>query len=160
MQIWETSNSQFYTTNFGIQILSFVQRISYQSFCNDECEILALKCVETASAPGSSRNSDVKPQHQQQQQQLTSTQEALDFSLKKTTQELAVGVASTTSKRSMDAHSPFTSSTASDLTQLLSDDCESSINSTSTLYALLHQFQIQKIKFIKTREKKKNSDLE
>ncbi|VBB32674.1 unnamed protein product [Acanthocheilonema viteae] len=47
--------------------------------------------------------------------------------------ESTVGVASTTSKQSTDAHSPFTSSTSSDLTQLLSDDCESSINSTSTL---------------------------
>ncbi|MCP9263496.1 PR domain zinc finger protein 1 [Dirofilaria immitis] len=102
----------------------YAQRINFPTFC-DYWKVptsKVLKCVETANAPGSSRNVEMKSQ---QQQQLTSSQEALDFSLKKSR--------STTSKCSTDAHSPFMSSTASDLTQLLSDDCESSINSTSTL---------------------------
>lgn len=67
--------------------------------------------------------------------------------------ESAVGVAITTSKRSTDAHSPFTSSTGSDLTQLLSDDCESSINSTSTLCAKFH-LRILMMKNKKLREKR------
>uniref|UniRef100_A0A0R3RQD2 PR domain zinc finger protein 1 n=1 Tax=Elaeophora elaphi TaxID=1147741 RepID=A0A0R3RQD2_9BILA len=116
----------------------YAQRINFPTFCEywKVPSPKVLKCVEAASAPGSSRNTELKPQQQQQQQQqqqLASSQEALDFSLKKVTKESTVGVASTTSKRSTDAHSPFTSSSGSDLTQLLSDDCESSVNSTSTL---------------------------
>ncbi|VDN01868.1 unnamed protein product [Thelazia callipaeda] len=70
-----------------------------------------------------------------QRQQLSSPHEALDFSIKKVTQqgESSLGTSTTAPKRSRDVHSPFTSSTSSDLTQLLSDDCESSINSTSTM---------------------------
>ncbi|EJW84392.1 zinc finger protein [Wuchereria bancrofti] len=115
----------------------YAQRINFPAFCDywKVPSLKVLKCVEAASAPGTSRNVEVKPQKQKQQQQhqLTSSQEALDFSLKKVTKESAVGVASATSKRPTDAHSPITSSSGSDLTQLLSDDCESSINSTSTL---------------------------
>uniref|UniRef100_A0A183EQS7 NUP50 domain-containing protein n=1 Tax=Gongylonema pulchrum TaxID=637853 RepID=A0A183EQS7_9BILA len=85
-----------------------------------------LKCAGAANATNASR----KHFSNSGQQQSFSPQEALDFSLKKVKQESATASGST-SKHSADAHSPLTSSSGSDLTPLLSDDCESSINSTS-----------------------------
>uniref|UniRef100_A0A9J2PLG9 PR domain zinc finger protein 1 n=1 Tax=Ascaris lumbricoides TaxID=6252 RepID=A0A9J2PLG9_ASCLU len=103
----------------------YAQRIN----CPASCEYWAavkpqksMKCADMATG------SDLGRIKSDEGKQPMSPQEALDFSLKKSSE---VGL-ETPAKRSTAATSPVLSSSVSDVTPLLSDDCASSINSSSS----------------------------
>ncbi|VDK51004.1 unnamed protein product [Anisakis simplex] len=103
----------------------YAQRINCPASCEYWTTSKTMRCTD---APTGSNSNRMKTDDGKQPM---SPQEALDFSLKK---PLEVGL-ETPRKNLADATSPVLSSSVSDVTPLLSDDCASSINSSSSTLA-------------------------